>query len=79
MRYKSVCVEYPKCLEYSKELPGRIGQKFCNPNCKSAFHYRDSKFKELSTFVKIDTQLKLNRRILKNINLYGKSKSIKDF
>ncbi len=67
-----------KCLECGKKLPGRIGQKYCNPNCKAAFHYRNSKLKEPSIYTKIVNQLKLNRRILKQHYLSGKLKLDKE-
>lgn len=62
-----------KCLECGKKLPERLGQKFCNPNCKSAFHYRNSKLKEPSLYVRVERQLKLNRMILKQHFLSGKT------
>ena len=61
-----------KCLECGKKLPGRLGQKFCNPNCKSAFHYRNSKINEPTIYAKIENQIKLNRRILKHFFQLGK-------
>ena len=63
-----------KCLECGKQLLGRTGQKFCNPNCKSAFHYRTSKLNEPTIYAKIENQLKLNRKILKLYYQSGKLK-----
>lgn len=61
------------CIECGKKLKGRSDQKFCSIYCKSAYHYKNSKLKESSTYVSIDTQIKLNRRILKRYNLSGQS------
>lgn len=61
------------CLDCGKELMGRIDQKFCSPYCKSSYHYDRNKSKGDSLFKKIDNQLKLNRRILKNFNKAGKA------
>jgi len=61
------------CLNCGKELEGRAGKKFCTPYCKSNYHYERNKKKESSLFKKIDKQLKLNRRVLKNYNRAGKA------
>jgi hypothetical protein len=66
-------VNFSHCLDCGKELPGRIGQKFCTVYCKSAYHYKKSKSKESRRYDKVLTQLKLNRRILKMYNLSGQS------
>lgn len=67
-----------KCIECSGKLSGRIDQKFCSEYCKSSFHYKNNKEKEASTYVKIDTILKQNRRILKKYNQSGQSQIKKD-
>lgn len=61
---------YPNCGE---EVMGREGKKFCNAYCKSNYHYERRKEKENTLFKKVDKQLKLNRRILKNYNRAGKA------
>jgi len=61
------------CPNCGKEVTGREGKKFCSPYCKSNYHYEKNKQKESSMFKKIDKQLKLNRRILKNYNRSGKA------
>ena len=60
-------------MNCSKELEGRKGKKFCNDYCKSNYHYERNKKKESSFFKKIDAQLKLNPRLLKEFNRAGKS------
>ena len=62
-----------RCLECNEELSGREGKKFCTPYCKSAWHYKNEKTKEKKLFIKIDKQLKTNRRLLKLYNKAGKS------
>ncbi len=61
------------CIECGEKLKGRIDQKYCSEYCKSSFHYQNNKEKAASTYVRIDTALKQNRRILKKYNLSGLS------
>ena len=60
------------CAYCDKELMGRSDKKFCDPYCKSAFHYQQIKASE-PLFIKIDKQLKHNRNILKAFNKAGKA------
>ena len=66
------------CLFCQEALEGRIDKVFCNPNCKSSYHYQKSKEKGASLYNQIDYQLKANRRILKNYNKSGKATVRKD-
>ncbi len=59
------------CLYCEEKIEGRTDKKFCNPYCRSAFHYQKNKEKKDSLFKTIDKQLKTNRRILKNYNKAG--------
>ncbi len=61
-----------KCLECNEILEGRIDKKFCSEHCKSSYHYKRNVKKEDSLFIKIDKDLKNNRRILKEYNKGGK-------
>lgn len=61
------------CKECAKEIEGRVDKLFCSGYCKSAYHYAHNKTSQDSMFVRIDKQLKLNRRILKLYNKGGKS------
>jgi hypothetical protein len=61
------------CLYCEEPLKGRSDKLFCTPNCKSAYHYQKSLEKEARLYNKIDNQLKLNRRLLKNFNKAGKA------
>ena len=61
------------CLYCDEKLEGRTDKVFCNPSCKSAHHYKLSQDKEANLYNRIDNQLKLNRRILKNFNKSGKA------
>ncbi|MDB4334943.1 hypothetical protein OAA06_01150 [bacterium] len=61
------------CLNCNEKIEGRIDKKFCSDYCKSNFHYENNKLKENSLFKSIDKQLKLNRRLLRNFNMAGKS------
>ena len=62
-----------QCLDCGAELTGRVDKKFCSPYCKSSYHYDQNKEKEKGLYAKIDSQLKMNRRILKRYNKEGKS------
>jgi hypothetical protein len=62
-----------KCLSCKKELEGRSDKKFCDPYCKSSYHYKKSVDEEPRFYNKVDNQLKLNRRLLKNFNKAGKA------
>lgn len=62
-----------RCLDCNKELSGRSDKKFCDPYCKSAYHYKKNKETEPALFTEIDRKLKTNRRILKLYNKAGKS------
>lgn len=59
------------CLHCRSILEGRSDKKFCDAYCKSSFHYQSSKQKEETIYVKIDKQLKTNRRLLKHFNRSG--------
>lgn len=61
------------CLNCETELRGRMDKKYCNDYCKSNHHYEKNKSKENTLFKKIDEQLKLNRRLLRDFNRAGKS------
>lgn len=60
------------CLACDAELLGRADKKFCDPHCKSAFHYEKAR-NESNFFLKVDRQLKTNRKILRNFNKAGKA------
>ncbi len=62
------------CLDCGKVLEGRIDKKFCSPYCKTSYHYKRNKKKEKSMFVRIDRQLKVNRKILRKYNKGGLTK-----
>jgi len=61
------------CLACDKELKGRSDKKFCDLHCKSSYHYRKSLDGTPPFYNKVDNQLKLNRKILKNYNKSGKA------
>jgi hypothetical protein len=61
------------CLSCKKELQGRSDKLFCDVHCKSAYQYQQSKLKEPRFYNKVDNQIKLNRKLLKNFNKAGKA------
>ena len=63
---------YKECLYCNKELEGRTDKKFCDPQCKSAYQYQQAQEQPERFYNKVDNQLKLNRKILKEFNKGGK-------
>jgi len=63
---------YKECLYCNKELNGRTDKKFCDAQCKSAYQYQQAKEQPERFYNKVDNQLKLNRKILKEFNKGGK-------
>ncbi len=61
------------CQACQKVLEGRSDKKFCDPYCKSAFHYKRNQEEPKGLYSKIDKQLKKNRSLLKSYNKAGKS------
>jgi hypothetical protein len=62
-----------KCLACESDLQGRSDKIFCDPYCKSSYHYQKSKEEAPRFYNKVDNQLKLNRQILKKFNKSGKA------
>lgn len=61
------------CLACNRNLEGRTDKKFCDPYCKSAWHYTKSRGDSAGFYAKVDRQLKTNRKILKLFNKAGKA------
>ncbi len=61
------------CIACGKILEGRSDKKFCDPYCKSSYHYQKSLEDAPKFYNKVDNQLKQNRRILKSFNKAGKA------
>ena len=61
-----------ECLYCKKPLTGRTDKKYCNLHCKSAYQYQKEKERPERFYNKVDNQLKLNRKILKEHNKGGK-------
>lgn len=61
------------CLNCGKKLIGRIDKKYCDSQCKSAHQYKREREQPERFFNKVDNQLRLNRRILKEYNKAGKA------
>ncbi|MFC0606084.1 hypothetical protein [Winogradskyella pulchriflava] len=64
---------YKKCLYCQEELVGRTDKKFCDPQCKSAYQYKQAKEQPERFYDRVNNQLKLNRKILKEYNKGGKT------
>jgi|SRR5690606_1995548 len=64
-------MEERKCLVCDKPIKGRTDKKFCDTTCKSAFHYQALLDEGSGFYVRVDRQLKTNRRILKKYNRTG--------
>lgn len=63
---------HKECLHCNEKLLGRTDKKFCDPQCKSAYQYQQAKEQPERFYNKVDNQLKLNRKILKEYNKGGK-------
>lgn len=61
------------CLFCNKEFEGRTDKKFCDPYCKSSYHYNQRQKRAGSFYSMVDHQLKVNRRILNKFNKAGKA------
>ena len=61
------------CPNCNKEIKGRKNKVFCNPYCKSSYHYEKDKNKPPTRFKVVDEQLKHNRRLLARFNQSGKA------
>lgn len=61
------------CLSCNKELEGRKDKKFCDPYCKSNYHYQKAQSGNAGFYARVDRQLKTNRMILKSYNKAGKA------
>ncbi len=61
-----------ECLYCNNELTGRTDKKYCNLHCKSAYQYERSRQEPDRFYNKVDNQLRLNRKILKQFNKGGK-------
>jgi len=59
------------CLYCGKELTGRTDKKYCDPQCKSTYQYKMAREQPIRFYDKVDNQLKLNRKILKEYNKGG--------
>ncbi len=58
------------CPVCDSPVKGRIDKKFCSTKCKSIHQYELRQEKE-AFYLKVDRQLKLNRKILKTYNYKG--------
>ncbi len=61
------------CLNCGKKLKGRIDKKYCDARCKSANQYKVERERPERFYNKVDNQLRLNRRLLKQYNRAGKA------
>lgn len=61
------------CPNCNEEIEGRKNKTFCNPYCKSAYHYEKDKNKPPTRYKTVDKQLKLNRTLLARFNKAGKA------
>lgn len=60
------------CPTCNNPIVGRTDKKYCSIECKRAADYEKRKIED-ALFLKIDRQLKTNRKILKKYNRVGKT------
>ena len=61
------------CLNCAKALEGRSDKKYCDAHCKSSYQYQKSIIEAPRFYNRVDNQLKLKRKILKQYNKAGKA------
>ncbi len=64
------CSMEKRCPVCENKIVGRSDKKFCNPECKSTYHY-EKRIEEERFYLSVDRQLKVNRKILKSYNKNG--------
>lgn len=77
MERKELQFDFRHCLECGKELKGRIGKKYCDVGCKSAFHNRNKTHGEIA-ISQTNRIVRHNRSILKTLSPQGKATVRKD-
>jgi hypothetical protein len=60
------------CKYCNNKLQGRTDKKYCNLHCKSAFQYQQAQEQPERFYNRVDNQLRLNRKLLKEFNKGGK-------
>ena len=66
-----------KCLTCKTKITGRADKKFCDTECRTAYHNKQNGFQ--NNFIKnVNNTLKKNRRILIQLNPNGKAKTTKE-
>ncbi len=67
-------MEMKNCLECNDEFEGRIDKKFCSDQCRNIYNNRQNK--DANNLVRSTNYiLRKNRRILADLNPYGKTKT----
>jgi len=61
-----------KCPECGEEIKGRSDKVYCSIKCKSVNQY-SKRLQNEQFYLKVDKQLKVNRKLLKRYNTAGKS------
>jgi len=69
---------FQTCLYCNEKLKGRTDKKFCNTQCKSAYHNRAASSTE-AYIRNVNKQLRTNRRALRTACPSGKATVKKDF
>ncbi|RAV99858.1 hypothetical protein [Pseudochryseolinea flava] len=64
-----------RCLECGTAFKGRRDKKYCSDQCRTGYHNRiNSDSHEISYMRNVNNALRKNRRILHQLNPYGKTK-----
>lgn len=72
MEKKQIQFDIRNCLECGKGLKGRLGKKYCDHACKSAYHNRYKSEGEV-VILKNNRIIRQNRSILKILSPEGKA------
>ena len=69
-------VDQKKCLECGTRFKGRVDKKFCSDYCRNTYNNRLNKDGK-NLIRKINNRLRKNWRILENLNIHQKTKTLK--
>lgn len=72
MTFETDINEARTCLHCEKPLLGRLDQKFCDAQCRNAYHNRHKRADE-RYMANVNAQIRKNRRILKDLCPEGKA------
>ncbi len=77
LKFKFPQMEEKKCLDCGEKLVGRIDKKFCNDSCRNSYNNKQAG-RSSNLVRRINRILKVNLRVLEELNPNGKTTTTKD-